>query len=585
MRNSEQCEVRLAGETPRFTSQVNLVPFRTRKFKSPHIALVNKHLQVDGQNLLEDYAFGVARRSEKDLFKKEYKTFFAERYGSPSSMGHGGGGRVGADVSFQVKGIGITPVVCRRGVDFCYRNGEMLLAEAIRETIWGEVFDVALPYGATRSPCAISTGTLCALPPNDVTGVKLERGLHVRENAPRLAHFMRATYFKAQGAVQSSWPHDYERVSVAINEMSSYLPNESIDPVHLMDAEFLKRGLTTMAERLAAQLAAARARRLAHGALVSSNFCLDGRWIDYGSAHWSPVHATGKHFEASFWYDEKKTMTALSDFCWQLRRHGKCKDIPHDVEWLGDDFRTALDLRQKVEFLSLAGFSEEDLVQARGVNFAAGLALGKAIFTIARAGRTERFTGEDEALGGYGDYDVSTIMATLSVASDAVGADVMLRPLLENERLRVQLITAYTHFLRESLARVRHSGGDIELFRRSIITKMLNRSAHVGLLYGACLIDDINERLESTREKPNVRQAKMSALLDNVRSCAGVLLSGGVTNDARLWQGAGVDSRMRIPLANVPWSVQVHQLDAGVYPVLKDARLAEAIAGMRMEPG
>ncbi len=583
MCNPIALDMSLASEIPTFSPSVNLVPFRTRRFRDARVALLNGDVSSFAEDeFLSTYGYGVATGRSRTNMTSATKVFFAERYGSLALLGHGGGARVGADAGFQVKGIGATPVLARRGVDFCYRNGEMLLAEAVRETIWGDVLNIALPYGAIRSPGVISTGTFCSLPENDTTGVALERGLHVRENGVRLAHFMRAAFFKPSGRRQASWIHDHDRVVTAMSEIGKFLPPVSGDET-LDHGEQLTARLTGMAGRLAAQLAAARARRLVHGALVDSNFCLDGRWIDYGSAHWSPVHATGKHFAPPFWNDEGGTVLALHNFAWQLKKYLTKGEGPDDHDWLVSIFRKELDFRQKVEFLGLAGFSEQTLSMMNVVDFSAGLALGMAVLAVARSGRNTRFAGEDDQLVGYGDYDTGKILASLLVTTDEASAERMLRPQLSDHSLREKLIRAHAHFRRAAEASVLKSGGDLSSYRRSVAIRMLNRASHLGLLYGPALLNEINKRLEGTRGDSVQRQDSLGCLLSDIQIRARTLLGGDESIGASsLLTRTDFEMTCDKPLST-QWTATIESLDPSIYPVVGDRQMANAIASMFSE--
>src|SRR5580692_1317332 len=125
------------------------VEFTTRRLTDANVGMAN-HLftprPVDA--LFEDYRYIVPSASvESSKLGTQQRTFLAERY---NTMGHhGGGARVGTDDTFQIKGIGCTPLLSARFHDFAYSNGEKPLGAAIREMIWSEVLHASLPYGAT----------------------------------------------------------------------------------------------------------------------------------------------------------------------------------------------------------------------------------------------------------------------------------------------------------------------------------------------------------------------------------------------------------------------------------------------------
>ncbi len=59
-------------------------------------------------------------------------------------------------VFFQVKGIGITPLLAQN-MSKSHSHGKLFLDEAISEAIWGEICHRHLPYGSIRTLAIIKT--------------------------------------------------------------------------------------------------------------------------------------------------------------------------------------------------------------------------------------------------------------------------------------------------------------------------------------------------------------------------------------------------------------------------------------------
>ncbi len=62
----------------------------------------------------------------------------------------------GFDGVFQVKGIGITPLLAQN-MSKVHSHGKLFLDEAISEAIWGEICHRHLPYGSIRTLAIIKT--------------------------------------------------------------------------------------------------------------------------------------------------------------------------------------------------------------------------------------------------------------------------------------------------------------------------------------------------------------------------------------------------------------------------------------------
>ncbi|WP_155290731.1 hypothetical protein [Pseudomonas chlororaphis] len=176
------------------------VPFETVRPEGGIVIYYNQNLKcsLSQAQVLPRYSYVTASKSCKENSQADKKTFFAERYGGDGILTNGGGGRCGFDGDFQLKGIGPNQLVGVRQPDTygnSHGNGFLSLNIAIYESIWAEIINIALPYGAVRTVAIIDLETDFEEP--DQTH---PRGLLVRIPAVRPAHFIRAIYFKEKSS-------------------------------------------------------------------------------------------------------------------------------------------------------------------------------------------------------------------------------------------------------------------------------------------------------------------------------------------------------------------------------------------------
>ncbi len=126
------------------------------------------------------------------LIINECKTFEADRYGSRHEVCNGGSARCGFDGVFQVKGIGITPLLAQN-MSKSHSHGKLFLDEAISEAIWGEICHRHLPYGSIRTLAIIKTNVQEEFSYLG-NSPKKPCALAIREFSIRPAHFERATF-------------------------------------------------------------------------------------------------------------------------------------------------------------------------------------------------------------------------------------------------------------------------------------------------------------------------------------------------------------------------------------------------------
>ncbi|AHL35475.1 MchC protein [Pseudomonas brassicacearum] len=250
------------------------VPFEVEKIDGCSVIYFNKAL-AEGKtatDILNSYSYIVRSKSSDPCNQGSVKTFMAERYGGDGILGNGGGGRCGFDGTWQLKGLGPNQLV-GKNVDAGHSDGNLSLDTAIYESIWSEIINVALPYGAIRTVAILDTGRSY-----EAQGISTPRGLLIRQPVVRPAHFIRATFFKENQ--QNGLSEDAKRVKTAIAKLEEFLP--SAMPASPSDRanKCLKSGFFELASRFAEQFAAAKAKRIIHYNVSASNLSIDGAWLD-----------------------------------------------------------------------------------------------------------------------------------------------------------------------------------------------------------------------------------------------------------------------------------------------------------------
>ncbi|WP_440962715.1 hypothetical protein ACL58G_18335 [Massilia sp. GER05] len=345
----------------------SFVNFEVRRLARPRIEWVGPDVSASFDPL--DYAWCKPLESEDPSCYLDEATLAAgERYGGEALEANGGGVRCGIVGDFQIKGIGKNQLA-GKSTDFWHSHGAASLEEAIQEAIWGEVCQLALPYGAARVNAIITTGTMA--PDRSFTrhGTS-SRALIVRDQALRPAHYMRAIFFDQDPHAPGPRLSDVERTKRAIAALPSGLaqclfPDDQAI-AGLADHHALNAHLMEMVRRFAVQVAAATAKRIVHGTLNASNCCVDGRWIDFGTI--STVSDYGRLRFASAPYSEVTTQygslgSALRDLLFYVKKYAP-GHIASKLVGLGElenHLARTYDTRLRMEMVKLTGIPEPAL--------------------------------------------------------------------------------------------------------------------------------------------------------------------------------------------------------------------------------
>jgi hypothetical protein len=381
-------------------------------------------------------------------YSDEVACALGERYGGPGLAGNGGGVRCGIVAGVQIKGIGRNPLAGTT-TDYWHTHGALSLQDAVRETIWSEILAAALPFGAIRSLAVISTGTRFNVEIGESKSPgTAPRALLLREAALRPAHYMRSVFF-APGMEMRDHISDVHRTRNAVQaipkNVESWFSRGVLGSSNSAPGAAVSAALLEVARRAAAQISASRAKRLIHGSLIGSNFCLDGRWLDFGtitsvSCFDDAVVAPGS---ASFWSQESSVKDALRDLRFYLGKYLGI-DLRETLIPMADieqAFTTHLRQREDFEFLKLTGFPVSLLNQASAEVCST---LGLLISKLARSGTQRRFLyfGDDRhAMPAVPSHSVTSLLRLCAVSRD--------RPTLS----RAIEATSLSHVERDSLVR------------------------------------------------------------------------------------------------------------------------------------
>jgi hypothetical protein len=241
------------------------------------------------------YAVPLPGDSQSD-FMSDRKEFFADRYGDDALTPHGGSGRVGTFGSFQIKGIGPTPLVGRHA-DWLHNHGCLWLEEGIREAVVGELIRTLFPVGSVPVLALIDTGIDARF---TLDSPDRRRTILVRPSFFRPAHMQRAPMF--------------------IPLVGDRVTEQFIDARRTRDmvATFgTSAHLREFVEASARQVGYAYFHRCFLGGMLSSNWTLDGRVADFGGItnvpNWDAVQVVPglPHFGS----EAKEIEVALESIC------------------------------------------------------------------------------------------------------------------------------------------------------------------------------------------------------------------------------------------------------------------------------
>lgn len=437
----------------------------------------------------------------------------AERYGGAAIGVHGGGVRCGNRAGLSIKGIGCNPLV-GSGAPEDYAHGGLALSEGLREALWGEVFTIALPYGAVRALGVISTGSLCwwvekrwgreALQDRYGADVYIPRGLIARETAIRPAHFERAMFHCPLDPTAYGPTQDVTRVRDAAGALRDLLPraDDARGPASIGD------GLRETARRFAAQSAAAKLNRFVHGNICSSNICLDGRWLDFGSVTAIPDRGSlggyGDYWRDHHLYDEIFALLSRA-----ASKSGSTETRLPCAEELSDIFSGTLESELEEGFMAMAGVPR--MIVPEVVRDAATQDLLRLMRQAANAGHPIPFDGHPTRESAFGALRLNEVLNDVArgsaPASDAAPG---------HQALLTRLADCYRSFLPKLQARLQF---DDAAFSRFIDLRTGRLRGDPEQLYLPGTVSKM-EALVSDYRDPKALQEAVQAFMDETLDVA-----------------------------------------------------------------
>lgn len=485
---------------------------------------------ISNSELLARYAFATKSRDLLESFDARRKTFQADRYGGAGLIHNGGSGRCGCDGEFQVKGIGRTPLVGRDVIEK-YSSGMITVRDAALEAAYGEISHSILPFGGIRSLAILGTNTLI----KQHNGKLAPRGLLVREATLRPAHFERAVYFRPRSHfLAGRHPHDSDRTAAAIHRLPGILQRVLLAGQTGFQnvSELLIAGLTSFAERLASQVAAAQAKRLMHGSMTSSNLALDGRWLDFGSTTCLPLDNFGADSPyLPFWCEADTVLRSLNEILFFVQKY-----IPefrpvssHAFNVISGHYLTRLSTESRFRQLLLTGVPQPVLrlmpTQERSID-----SLVQAFLKIARLG----FKPPAE-LDHLSDSRLGAIALILSRHFRDPVCEARLRPYLSNAVQPNELIDTYQAFIGMALEAGLELGVAPAHFMRATRINALRFSRYPAFMYRPKLVRLIDDCLDAAGDDATAQGTSLTQLLNTVQEQSEALLADSTDMRIPLW--------------------------------------------------
>jgi len=303
-----------------------------------------------------------------------------EMYGGAGLGGNAGGVRCANVGDFQIKGIGAT-ALAGRGTDKWHRHGALSLQDAVKETVMGALFAAAAPHGAVVGHGIVDLGVSFATEiGEDKLPGSAPRALLYRDLSVRVAHFMRSSFMDVGPDLAQ---RELLRMRNGIPRFVNWLCRDLGEP----SFERAAQGLSLVFELLMHQVAVLRTKRLVHGSLIPSNFCIDGRLLDFTTSTavstLQPVMVSLGGLTSQ--QQHEQVLEALPDVLFYIAKYdGRCSASRAQLQQMADFLLTRLTASHHdhlmQEHLALFGFSTAELAGlGRSVKQALASSLVRAI--------------------------------------------------------------------------------------------------------------------------------------------------------------------------------------------------------------
>jgi len=464
----------------------------------------------------------------------ETLTGFAEIYGGAGVGANAGGVRCANLERCQVKGVGST-LLAGRTTDKWHKHGACSLQDAIKETIFSELFHIALPHGAARPIAAYDLGVTFA---TEIGVAKLPgkapRGLFVRESIVRLAHFMRSSFMNVADEISA---RELPRMRALVPALVDHICAGKGRPC-LETAEI---GLQELYWPILEQTIAMRLKRIVHGSMIPSNFGIDGRLVDFTTATTvSTVQPVVVSLgSACSQTQHRQVLDTVADMVFYLSKFDpRCQSNRHQVEQITKSIIDASTKRYEnavmLGHLQLIGLSDQEQ-QALSPQIRDRLA--RAIVRIILQGSTEGhlYYGGDE-------HPMLPVMGKNDLCGALLGT--IARRGCQNDLINVGVAETCAAFTRSSIAElsdaydhacIQLAGGGLggTIMGCSHLVRAMKINADLSGLYRRQIDGEINDWCVGGGEISTLIETTLARWRNLVRfSPSGdVLLNGWLTRD------------------------------------------------------
>jgi hypothetical protein len=401
-------------------------------------------------NCPDSYCLPISQSEKLSLDWSKTRCFKIERYGGVGIGVNGGGARCSLIDGFSIKGTG--PNVLRgQGAPYLHSYGGASLKEAIRETIWGEILNVTLPFGAVRVERISLTGSEVPLDyPDEFGNSMIARALIYRKQFIRPAHFLRALSYRPIENVDANRKKDRQRTIDCLKGFETIVCKS----ISLRGKFDFVQLLAVLFQRYASQIAASRASRLLHGSISPSNLTIDGRVLDFGMS--SSVADFGNYILArgcpSSSNQAADLIISLKELCWEVgaMQGASPSDLFSIEKDLAKHFYNAHDFEYKKRLLSLTGLNQEAYGEGEHPEHEE---LAELLLELSVGGNNVPFkilspceNYRPVFLPQTGKYNLALILVVLICCSSESDACENLEAFIESRALREKLVRCYFLF-------------------------------------------------------------------------------------------------------------------------------------------
>ncbi len=342
---------------------------------------------------------------------EEQRLLEIERYGGYGVGTNGGGVRCGNIDVFQLKGIGVSPVVGKY-TDFAHSSGIYSIDESMTEIVNSVIYEVILPVKPVKYYALFYIGSSHFIENPQYIHHSM---LALRQLVTRPAHFMRAEKFKPLNINKKIINNDKSRVK----ESNLWLKEELGS-----DRSFVNL-LDLMITNSAELFAFTSIHRIAHGALSPSNISIEGHWLDLTNMTFTPSNENYRaSFETVSYVDEKLYFEKIIDeFAYN---YSKYNDVYINTDNIKEKYRALLSQFTSYFVVSSLGIVPSGL---EGLEIQTEIGLLLKDFEMSTNTKTSTLIGFPEGLN-VDTYSISFIQSSFRKLFSDNNSDAYIRKIM-----------------------------------------------------------------------------------------------------------------------------------------------------------